>query len=189
MTRHVCSIDGCGRKYLARGWCNRHYRRWRKHGDPLTGNPHYSDPEEAFMARAAWDGDCLIWTGSTSSAGYGQLNAGGQKMYAHRFSYERVNGPIPDGMVIDHICHTPACVLPGHLRLATHAQNNANLSGVRKNSGELPRGVTRRGRRYRARVKHNGTEHYLGLFATPESASAAAETKRAELFGEYAGRA
>ena len=30
----VCSVDGCGREVNARGWCERHYQRWRAHGDP-----------------------------------------------------------------------------------------------------------------------------------------------------------
>lgn len=37
--RRTCSIPGCGRSVLARGWCNRHYCRWREHGDPLAGRP------------------------------------------------------------------------------------------------------------------------------------------------------
>lgn len=32
----VCSVDGCGRALLARGWCGAHYTRWHKHGDPLA---------------------------------------------------------------------------------------------------------------------------------------------------------
>jgi hypothetical protein len=30
----VCSVPDCGRKATARGWCYRHYVRWRKYGDP-----------------------------------------------------------------------------------------------------------------------------------------------------------
>jgi hypothetical protein len=29
-----CAIEGCDRVHKARGYCNRHYVRWRTHGDP-----------------------------------------------------------------------------------------------------------------------------------------------------------
>lgn len=31
-----CTIDGCSREHYARGWCNSHYLRWRRHGDPTV---------------------------------------------------------------------------------------------------------------------------------------------------------
>ena len=37
MARGTCSIPGCGRETIARGWCWRHWKRWRRHGDPLAG--------------------------------------------------------------------------------------------------------------------------------------------------------
>jgi hypothetical protein len=36
-------------------------------------------------------------------------------MYAHRLSYEHHVGPIPDGMVLDHLCRNKACIRPSHL--------------------------------------------------------------------------
>ena len=50
----VCSIDGCDGAVRARGWCTRHYCRWRKHGDPLVGgiaganNPRWSGDEVTY---------------------------------------------------------------------------------------------------------------------------------------------
>lgn len=34
---------------------------------------------------------------------------------AHRLAWELLVGEIPDGLVLDHTCHTPACVNPWHL--------------------------------------------------------------------------
>lgn len=32
-----CTIEGCEGKHHSRGWCHLHYKRWRKHGDPMVG--------------------------------------------------------------------------------------------------------------------------------------------------------
>ena len=39
MSVKVCSIDGCGKRVNARGWCAMHYKRWKNHGDPLYKKP------------------------------------------------------------------------------------------------------------------------------------------------------
>lgn len=36
MGQRICSIPGCEKSVLARGWCGTHYRRWHTHGDPGT---------------------------------------------------------------------------------------------------------------------------------------------------------
>ena len=94
-------------------------------------------------------------------------------------------------MFIDHMCYVRSCVNTGHLRLATPQENQQNRSGAwRGRKHDLPRGVTPSGRgTYYARVNHNGANLYLGTFSTPEEASAAAQNKRALLYGEFAGRA
>lgn len=190
----TCSIDGCENGgNLRRGWCDMHYQRWQKHGDPLATLAYRDDPEAAFLARTeplVGDPGCLIWTGTLDRDGYGQIRVNGRNSRAHRYAWEREHGPIPKGMEVDHICWERSCVNTDHLRLATRAQNGANRSGARKGRRhDLPRGVTREGRGYRARVKHGGTLHNLGTFPTAEAASIAAQAKRAILFGEFAGGA
>ena len=52
--------------------------------------------------------DCWRWTAYLYPNGYGQFWNGGKKVRAHRYSYESVYGPIPEGLVPDHTCHTQA---------------------------------------------------------------------------------
>lgn len=184
-----CSVDGCdnGGK-IRRGLCGKHWQRFRKHGDPLAGRGLFSTIEDAFTSQVAWDGEHLIWTGSLDAGGYGSVSAGGETMRAHRYSYEREHGPIPGGMVIDHRCWVPGCVLPAHLRTATRAENSRSRAGAWRGR-DLPRGVRREGARFGASVHTGGRHRWLGTFDTVEEASAAAQAGRAELFGEFAGRA
>lgn len=184
----ICSIDGCERPYQARGWCNMHYDRWHKHGDPLK-IVRFSDPNEAFAARTEWQGDCLIWTGATTSTGRGSIYNGDKVISTHVFAWERINGPVPEGLILDHICHTGACCNIAHLRLATRGQNNSNLSGAHKdNKSSGVRNVKRRGNKWRVTVDKDGKRHYFGTFDTIEEAAKVAARAREELFGEFAGK-
>ena len=68
---------------------------------------------------------CVEWTGATNSRGYGVRRRPRPRrmVYVHRDAWEEANGPIPDGMVIDHLCNNRACYNVDHLRLATHSEN------------------------------------------------------------------
>lgn len=188
----TCSIDGCEKPSKARGWCNAHYQRWARRGDPLGGWDRHATPEESFLARTepiVGDPGCIIWTGTLDTAGYGQINVDRRNFKAHRYAWEREQGSIPDGMQIDHTCWNRACVNVGHLRLATAQQNTWNRAGANPNSTTGFRGVTRNRRGYQARVRADGKMHCLGTFPTIEEAAAVASAKRKELFGEFAGAA
>lgn len=67
---------------------------------------------------------CTVWTGSTNNKGYGIIQVDGRLELAHRVAYEAAYGPIPDGMVIDHVCRVRNCVKPEHLEPVTVAENN-----------------------------------------------------------------
>ena len=68
---------------------------------------------------------CWEWGGARSKAGYGQIRSGGRGvlLYAHRVAYELARGPIPPGLVIDHLCRNRGCVNPDHLEVVTNGEN------------------------------------------------------------------
>lgn len=43
MDSDFCSIEECSKKKKRRGWCQAHYTRWLRHGDPLGGSPTHRD--------------------------------------------------------------------------------------------------------------------------------------------------
>lgn len=85
----------------------------------------YKDPEVRFLMRTNRTQDgCLEWVGQRGEVGYGRFYAVGKRwVLAHRWAYERWVGPIPDGLVIDHLCRNTACVEPSHLEPVTTWEN------------------------------------------------------------------
>jgi hypothetical protein len=68
-------------------------------------------------------GDCIIWPGSRYSTGYGRVWRDGRMQSAHRAAYQDAYGPIPEGLVLDHLCRVRLCVNPDHLEPVTHRVN------------------------------------------------------------------
>lgn len=70
---------------------------------------------------------CWEWNGGTTADGYGQTTEktpdGRRRIYVHRLAYEHLLGPIPEGLVIDHLCRNTLCVNPDHLEPVTIAEN------------------------------------------------------------------
>lgn len=179
----LCSVDGCDRadRQMRQGYCTKHYQRNKKHGSPLVRLIH-ENFEDRFWSKVEKTESCWNWTGAKTS-GHGVVKRDGVQGGAHRASYEMKNGPIPEGMAIDHICRNRACVNPDHLRIATQKQNRENLD---------PAGLTNSGARgvcwwpqrskWLVRVGHFNKSVYVGAFTDFEEAKAAAIATRNELF-------
>ena len=77
----------------------------------------------------AGDADCWTWTGAKKNLGYGNVRYLGRVLAAHRVAYELLIGPIPDGLVLDHLCRNPRCVNPAHLEPVTQQANTLRGEG------------------------------------------------------------
>lgn len=89
--------------------------------------------EQKFYAGVRVDAEgCWLWTRAKSGAGYGQLRVAGKVVYAHRFAYELLVGPIPEGLTLDHLCRVRACANPKHLEAVTLRANL--LRGTSRNA-------------------------------------------------------
>jgi endogenous inhibitor of DNA gyrase (YacG/DUF329 family) len=102
-------------------------------GSPLNKGKYFcskrcriKDPWEQIFGDGQYAvvGDCWIWQKRIDRLGYGRVGVGGRpSRYAHIEAYKLVNGPIPDGLELDHLCRNRRCMRPDHLDPVTHLEN------------------------------------------------------------------
>lgn len=82
---------------------------------------------DRFLDKVAFEPNtgCWLWLGALNQDGYGVFRlAVGRMVRAHRYAYEVVRGPVPDGLQLDHFkCDTPSCANPFHVRPVTAREN------------------------------------------------------------------
>jgi len=98
-------------------------------------------PESRFWSSIVKTDSCWLWIGTVNSTGYGYFQTGGRgtkKARAHRYAYEFLVGPIPKGLVLDHLCRVKICVNPEHLQPVTQRENV--LRGEVNKNNRKPKG-------------------------------------------------
>jgi hypothetical protein len=120
-----CSIDGCQRESWAAGRCHSHYEHHRRTG--RDRGPFPETFEDRFWEKVTSPhvpDRCWIWQAATDGGSrYGSIYRDGRLVRAHRVAYEMLVGPIPDGLVIDHLCRVTLCVNPAHMEVVTQREN------------------------------------------------------------------
>lgn len=95
----------------------------------LRGGPGQAHSlAERLAARIVEKGEgCWEVSGYVLPNGYVQfktrVNGKLQSITAHRLAYELAHGPIPEGLVVMHLCDNPRCARVEHLRVGTQADN------------------------------------------------------------------
>jgi hypothetical protein len=132
-----------------------------------------------FWAKVDATGICWEWTACRDSKGYGRFRDG-TLVGAHRWSWEHLVGPIPEGLVIDHLCRNPPCVNPDHLEPVTHRENV--IRGLVPHvSGEWKRRITHcpQGHPYdEANTRHSAGHRFCRACDRQKQAERKARRKR-----------
>lgn len=141
------------------------------------------DPVTRFLLNIEINADgCWLWCRALSRDGYGWFKVGGRMAVAHRWIYERLVGPIPDDLQLDHLCHSRAvaagtcsggrchhraCCNPEHLEPVTSQTNllrGATLQAANAAKTECSRGhpfdAKDKRQRYCKTCKRESTRRY-----------------------------
>lgn len=78
---------------------------------------------------------CWIWVGTITNIGYGKVGVAYKTISAHRYSYTKYIGEIPEGKLVLHKCDIRCCVNPNHLFLGNQSDNIKDMYA--KNRGKL----------------------------------------------------
>lgn len=126
----------------------RAYQRlwYAKNAEARQGHKPRQSREVRFNSKIRKDvSGCWLWKGALNADGYGSYC--GEK--AHRWSYRKWKGEIPEGLVIDHRCRRRHCVNPDHLEVVTNEENirrgdfsgnGYHLAKLHSSKGQCPKG-------------------------------------------------
>lgn len=135
-----CSVEKCNNVVYCKTWCNKHYRKWQRLGDPLSGKfeslnkpgtkEHISEniiKRPAPYGKFYQDliGPCWIWQQSLDKDGYGKIKIKGKHIKVTKavmIIWNFINEN--DNRWILHHCDITSCVNPDHLYAGT-AQDNS----------------------------------------------------------------
>jgi hypothetical protein len=101
----------------------------------LVGYGSVHSHAAAFIVEPGEPDECWIWTGRLGPNGYAHswIWDGPRQQFVngHRIVYMGLVGPIPRGLILDHLCRTKACVNPWHLEPVTNGENGRRHAALK----------------------------------------------------------
>jgi hypothetical protein len=160
--------------------------------EPETGNLIWRQrPASHFTGEQR--NDCLRWNRRYAGKVAGGINHGywatkvNFVLYRnHRIIWEMCNGPIPDGLHIDHINRVRSDNRMTNLRLATRSQNAINSPMYPSNtSGVTGVSFCKRSQKWAAKISIGGSKKHLGYFLDISDAIDARSNAEKVYYGEF----
>lgn len=136
----VCRFEGCGAEAVGHGYCTGHFKQFKANRKltPLIerrakGSPPRIICDEVPCLNRELGTPCHVFRGSKRKErgdlnGYGTFTINCKTYTVHTYVWEKENGSIPKGLMVDHICRVRPCCNIDHLRLVTHEVNNLENS-------------------------------------------------------------
>lgn len=93
--------------------------------------------EQRLLTKINKTTTCWNWTGYIGTHGYGKIGVDYDTKFVHRLAFEIWKHPIPNNMIVRHICDNRVCINPDHLILGTQQDNmNDKVERNRQAKGE-----------------------------------------------------
>lgn len=123
----ICAVEGCSATHFGHGYCVKHYKRWRRHGDALGGSTGWRVAQKFIEDAAKTDSnECIAYPFYRNSSGYGWMLYGSSNKGSHVVVAILAHGPKPSPK--HEACHTcgnghEGCVNPKHIYWGLRSDN------------------------------------------------------------------
>ena len=163
-----CSIEGCDNHYVAKGYCHKHYKRYKTHGDPLISKT----PRHGMRSKGSYK----TWNGmiqrcyNKNSVNYKYYGGRGITV-CNRWINSFINfyedmGERPEGMSLDRIDNNKV-YSKNNCKWVDKVSQGRNRR-VMKNNTSGHKGVywNKKSKKYQASISVDKKLKHLGLFNT-----------------------